>query len=103
MDLLLTKVIGGRIGWYRRLIASLGFIFGLTMVLLLSSCVHTTVPTTGTGNSSQVALFNFLTMQYPRRLMEAGSYHGANLYFEMDVEQDQLPQAPSWTDASSDA
>lgn len=34
MNALLTKVIGGRIGWYRQIIASLGFVFGLAMVLL---------------------------------------------------------------------
>ena len=34
MNALLTKVIGGRIGWYRQIIASMGFVFGLAMVLL---------------------------------------------------------------------
>ena len=34
MNALLTKVIGGRIGWYRQIVASMGFVFGLAMVLL---------------------------------------------------------------------
>ncbi len=34
MNTLLQQVIGGRIGWVRQLIASMGFVFGLAMVLL---------------------------------------------------------------------
>ena len=34
MNALLQKVFAGRIGWYRQIIASLGFILGLVMVLL---------------------------------------------------------------------
>lgn len=53
----------------------------------LTSCVSEQMSVNSVSNRAPVFRF---TCEYPLRVLQAGSYHGTSLFFEMDVEKDIL-------------
>ncbi len=63
------------------------FVTSLLAVPTLAGCVHEEIPLAG---PTAISLFKF-RVKNPSRIMEAGSYHGTNLFFEIDLKNDLSP------------